>query len=381
MVTLDVLVVDDEPGMRLGVTRALRDFTLRIGEVNGDVQFTVTQASSAEQALELIDHQPPHILLLDQKLPGMSGLELLELLAPRQLETLTVMMTAYASIETAVKATKCGAYDFLAKPFAPTELKKVVAKAAEHLILSREARQLAREKRQMRFQFISVLGHELRAPLDAVEGYLHIVKNHSAGDDPALYDELLERCLTRTQFMRKMIVDLLDLTRIESGMRKRELTEVDVCEVAQEAIETAMPDAFVRELVLNLDAPLPVCMTADRSEIAIIFNNLVSNAVKYNRRGGRVDVRIREQGGEIEIAVTDTGIGLTPEEAARLFVDFVRIRNEKTQKIFGSGLGLSIVKKLATLYGGKTRVISTPDVGSTFEVTLKKNAPPPPRQK
>ena len=167
MVTLEVLVVDDEPGMRLGVTRALRDFTLRVGDVNGDVRFSVSVASSAEQALALIDQHPPHILLLDHKLPGMSGLELLERIAPRQLETLTIMMTAYASIETAVKATKCGAYDFLPKPFAPSELKKVVAKASEHLILTREARKLAQEKRQMRFQFISVLGHELRAPLSA----------------------------------------------------------------------------------------------------------------------------------------------------------------------------------------------------------------------
>jgi signal transduction histidine kinase len=371
-----VLVVDDEPGMRLGVTRALRDFTLKFGDMNGEVRFSVTQASSAEQALELIDRKTPDIMLLDQKLPGMSGLEMLEHLAPRQLDILTIMITAYASIETAVKATKCGAYDFLAKPFAPTELKKVILKAAEHLILSREARKLAREKRQMRFQFISVLGHELRAPLDAVEGYLNIIRDRSAGDDPEIYKELVERCLTRTQFMRKMIIDLLDLTRIESGLRKRELTEVDVCEVAQEAIETAMPDAFAAELILNLDAPVPVYMVADRSELAIIFNNLVSNAVKYNRRGGRVDVRIREHPSEIHIAVSDTGIGLTQEEAARLFVDFVRIRNEKTQKIFGSGLGLSIVKKLATLYGGKTGVTSTPGAGSTFEVTLKKAALP-----
>ena len=134
---------------------------------------------------------------------------------------LTIMITAYASIETAVTATKRGAYDFLAKPFTPDELKSTIRKAAARLILAKQARKLAEEKRQVRFEFIRVLGHELKAPLNAVAGYLRMFKERSLGDDPAAYDEGIDRSLIRIDGMQKLIADLLDLTQIESGRKNR----------------------------------------------------------------------------------------------------------------------------------------------------------------
>jgi signal transduction histidine kinase len=111
-------------------------------------------------------------------------------------------------------------------------------------------------------------------------------------------------------------------------------------------------------------------MQADVREIEIILNNLLTNAIKYNRDGGCVDVSVREADGAALIAVTDTGIGMTAEETQRLFTEFARIRTERTRNILGSGLGLSIVKKLALLYDGDVTVESHPDAGSTFTVTL-----------
>ncbi|MGB9623817.1 MAG: sensor histidine kinase [Phycisphaerae bacterium] len=371
MDTLRILVVDDEPGMRRGVARALQDFRVRLPDLNGEVSFKVEQAESGEEALERIAASCPDILLLDHKLPGISGLDVLDRIAEQQRDILTVMITAYASLETAVSATKRGAYDFLAKPFTPEELKTTIRKAAGHLIVQRQARQLAREKRQLRFEFISVLAHELKAPLGAIEGYLNLLKNRSAGDDPAVYDRMIERALIRAEGMRKMIMDLLDLTRIESGKKKRELTEVSVREVAQNSIETFRPDAMKRNISIHLRADDPVMMTADRGEIEIILNNLISNAVKYNRDGGNVDVALSRKDDTVTITVADTGIGMTREEAARLFGDFVRIKNARTRNILGSGLGLSIVRKLANMYGGDAAVTSEPDKGSTFTVTLR----------
>ena len=196
-------------GMRLGVTRTLRDFSVRVPDVNGAVAFTVDQAESGEEALDKIDRSPPDILLLDHKMPGISGLEVLDRLAGRESDMLTIMITAYASIETAVAATKRGAYDFLAKPFTPDELKSTIRKAAARLILAKQARQLAEEKRRVRFEFIRVLGHELKAPLNAVAGYLDILRSHQLGDSLAAYDELVARSLTRMDGMRKLIADLL----------------------------------------------------------------------------------------------------------------------------------------------------------------------------
>jgi signal transduction histidine kinase len=368
--TLRILVTDDEPGMRLGVARALKDFTVSVPDAGGVVRFEVEAADSGEQALAKIEARPPHILLLDYKLPGISGLEVLDRLHDR-FDILTIMITAYASLDTAVTAIKHGAYDFLAKPFTPEELKITIRKTAGRLILAEQARRLAREKRQVRFQLISVLAHELKAPLAAVEGYLRIIKERSAGDDPAVYERMLDRSFIRTEGMRKLIGDLLDMTRIESGRKRRDLADVDLADVARAAIETAMPDAARRQVTIALAADGPVVVKADRGELEIIFNNLVSNAVKYNRDGGRVDVALSRRDGAAVIRVKDTGIGMRPEDVERLFGEFVRIKNEKTRDILGSGLGLSIVKKLAVLYGGDATVESQDGVGSTFTVVLR----------
>ncbi|MBN2289676.1 MAG: response regulator [Candidatus Glassbacteria bacterium] len=372
MTTLKILVADDEPGMRLAVERALRSFRLDLPEIGEEVHFETSPAESGEQALEMIGNSPPDILLLDHKMQGISGLEVLERLrGTESQDILTVMVTAYASLETAVSAIKKGAFDFLAKPFTPQELKDTVSKAAENLIMARHARRLEQEKRQVRFQFISVLAHELKAPLNAIEGYLNIMREQpEAMQSRETYERVIERCTVRTAQMRKLIVDLLETTRIESGRKKRELAQVDLAAAARAAIETAAPEAQQRGIEIRLEAPGQITMTADRSEIEIILNNLVSNAVKYNRDGGRVVVKIEQRDSRVVIAVSDTGIGMTAEEAASLFQEFVRIKNDKTRNILGSGLGLSIVKKLALLYGGKVEVASTPDEGSTFTATL-----------
>ena len=370
MEPLRVLVADDEPGMRAGVARTLRGFTVRVPDVEGEVSFTVQQADNGEQALEIIRAGFPDILLLDHKMPGISGLDVLDHVAGLDTDMLTIMITAYASIETAVTATKRGAYDFLAKPFTPDELKATIRKAAARLILAKQARRLAEEKRQVRFQFIRVLGHELKSPLAAIQGYLEILQQRALGDQVQSYGEVLDRSLLRVEGMRKLIADLLDVTRIESGLKNRQLAPVDVAEVARGCIETLRAEAAARGIQIELHADGPVPMTADRGEIEMMLANLLSNAVKYNRQDGRVDVELTRDAGRLTIRVADTGIGMTPEEMERLFGEFSRIRNEKTAHILGSGLGLSIVKKLAALYGGEPAVQSTPDVGTTFVVTL-----------
>lgn len=371
--TVRVLIVDDEPGMRQGAERALRGLVLSLPDVNGEVRFAVETAGTGEEALEKIGSAD--ILLLDHKLPGMSGLEVLNHVSKHQTNVLTIMITAYASLETAITATKLGAYDFLAKPFTPEELKASVRKAAKHLVLQRHAKRLAEEKRRIRFEFISVLAHELKSPLNAIEGNLNILKDGAAAGDPATGKRMVERSLVRLDGMRKLISDLLDLTRIESGQRERSIRRLDLPELARGSIELFAGDAARRGVTVTLGTPDGVELWADPGEVEIVLNNLVSNAIKYNREGGTVNVTLARRDGGVEIAVADTGIGLKPEEAAKLFREFTRIKNEHTVKVLGSGLGLSTVRKIATMYEGETQVTSESGVGSTFTVTLK-DAPP-----
>jgi signal transduction histidine kinase len=155
--------------------------------------------------------------------------------------------------------------------------------------------------------------HELKAPLVAVEGYLRLLQE-GAATDPETAKRAVDRSLVRLDGMRKLIVDLLDLTRIESGQKAREFTPVDLVEVARAAIETALPAAQERSISLELHAPGPVALQADRGEIEIMLNNLVSNAVKYNRDSGRVDVTVSDGPAGVTMVVKDTGIGMTKEE-------------------------------------------------------------------
>jgi signal transduction histidine kinase len=370
--TLHLLVVDDEVGMRLSVERALRHYSTHLPDIQHDVDFRVSQAESGEAALALIEADRPDIILLDYKLPGISGLDVLMALKEKKLDILVVMITAYASLETAVQATKSGAFDFLAKPFTPEELRATVHKTTKHCMVQRQAAKLAEERRQIRFEFLSVLAHELKSPLAAVEGNLFILRDHLAGDAIGDYDHLVNRSLIRLEGMKKLIFDLLDLTRIESGQKKRSLTEVDVCAVARQAMETHTALAAGRQVSVSFSGPDSLTLQADASELEIIFNNLISNAIKYNKDGGQVEVAIQDRGSALAIAVKDTGIGMTPEEVARLFGEFTRIKNAKTMNILGSGLGLSILKRLAHLYGGQVTVESQADQGSTFTVVLQK---------
>lgn len=149
---LRVLVTDDEMGMRLGVVRTLQRFRVHVPDIDCEVALEVDQADTGELALEKIGAQPPDILLLDHKMPGMSGLEVLDWLGKSGLEILTIMLTAYATIDTAVTATQRGAYDFLAKPFTPDDLRNRVAKAVVRIVLAREVRRLRKENQCLRDQ-------------------------------------------------------------------------------------------------------------------------------------------------------------------------------------------------------------------------------------
>ena len=309
-------------------------------------------------------------MLLDNKLPGIQGVEVLEFINNNQLDILVMMITSYASLELAVKATTIGAYDFVPKPFTPQELKSSMENITKHYFLRRMTRKMHKEGKQVRFQFLSVLSHELKAPLNAIEGYLNIMQDKQMGPNVAAYDEMIDRSLSRVKSMRTMIMDLLDLTHIESGKKKRELRELDLCLVAKSAMDTMMPLAIQRDVTMQLAADDGCTYFADSDEMVIIFNNLISNAVKYNATGGTVTCTIAQSENQVVIRVADTGIGIDEADVPKLFHEFSRIKNAKTREVTGSGLGLSIVKRLVSMYNGRIEVDSKVGQGSTFSIYL-----------
>ena len=361
--------------MRAGAGRSLEGFTVDLPDFGETVAFTVRSASTGEEALAQLTAKSPDILLLDYKLPDMTGIDVLAG-APGAGDFLTIMITAFASLEVAVTATKRGAFDFLAKPFTPEELRATVSKAARSVYLQRKARRLEEEKRQVRFEFISVLAHELKSPLAAVEGYLHLMRERLKGPELGAYDPMVERSVTRIAGMRKLVMDLLDLTRLESGKKKRAIESVDLVKAAGLALENVAALAESRKVTVELKAPASLAIGADAGEMDMVLSNLLTNAVKYNREGGRATLELSPAEGGATVRCSDTGIGMTEEELGKLFGEFVRMKNEHTRNIDGSGLGLSILKKVVKLYGGEIKVSSKYGEGTTFELTLK-DAPVP----
>ncbi len=371
MAILKTLVVDDEPGIRSGIRRILKNFRVGYPFMDEDFEFEIIEAETGEKAIEIIDSQAIDIILLDNKLPGIEGIEVLEYVSKKNYDALVMMITSYASLELAVKATNNGAHNFVPKPFTPEELRAAVEDITKHLFLKRMTRQMKKEGKQVRFQFLSVLSHELKSPINAIEGYLKIMKERQAGDLLSDYDTMIDRSIERIKGMRNLIMDLMDLTRLESGKKPSEIRKVDMGQTARIAIDSIEPIAIQRNVKVHLDCPENLIFKGDPEEMEIILNNLISNAVKYNRDGGHVDVSMRTEGQAMHIKVEDTGIGMTEEDISKLFHEFVRIKNEKTRSITGSGLGLSIMKKLVEeTYHGNVTVKSTPDVGSVFEVSL-----------
>ena len=370
MATYKILIIDDEPGIREGTKRILQNFKVDYPFMDEQIDFQVLEAGTGKSGIEIIDRELPEILLLDNKLPDIQGVEVLEYVKNKQYDIIVVMITSYASLELAVKATRDGAFDFSPKPFTPQEIRASVENITKQIFLKRMTQTLNKTGKQIRFQFLSVLSHELKAPLNAIDGYLRMIKERQFGNNVDAYEEMLDRSMERIKGMRQLILDLLDLTKIETGKPTQKLEKVNIRKIVQMAVDTIRPYAIQKDIDLYINSHEAFEMKADPGEIEIVMNNLISNAVKYNKAGGRVDIFLEKKGSELKITVSDTGIGLKKEDKEKIFDDFVRIKSSQTREVTGSGLGLSIVKKIVDMYQGNIEVLSEPDKGTSFIITL-----------
>ena len=373
MAQLKILVVDDEPGIRSGVARILGNFHVTYPFMDEDYTFNILEAATGEEGIEIIDREMPDILLLDNKLPGIQGVEVLEYVRKKNYDIVVAMITSYASIDVAVKAHNDGAIDFIPKPFTPQELKASIEQITKQQYLRRITHKLKVEGRKVRFQFLSVLSHELKAPLNAIEGYLRMMQERQMGDSLDEYGSAIERSLQRIESMRNLIMDLLDFTKVSFERQMEKMQSVNLKELVSMAVGTVSPYAIHKDIQFVTEMKGCDTIWADPNDFEIILNNLVSNAVKYNKPGGTVTITVDCTENEFTVSVADTGIGMNGDERDILFEEFSRIRNDKTRNISGSGLGLSIVKKVVDLYHGVINVESAPDRGSVFTVIIPRS--------
>jgi len=370
METLDVLVVDDEPGIRSGISRILQNYTVNYPFMDDDIQFKIIEASTGEEALTIINSTPPAVVLLDNKLPGIQGVEILEYINNNHLDILVIMITSYASLDLAVKATNIGAFDFVPKPFTPQELKTTMDSVAKHYFLRRMTSKMYKEGKHVRFQFLSVLSHELKSPLSIIESNLKIMLKHKAGENINFYDSMIAESISQVKSIQNMIMDLLDLTRIESGKSLRDVQEVDLCAVAKLALDTVKPLAIQRNVNIEFDPMQPIPFLADQEEMVLIFNNLVTTAIRNSKEGGIVKFSIETKDANIQIKVFVIQEGFSNgnifgklSEVSQSLIQSSPIHTE-------SRLEINFIKRILDLYSGKIEVISKQDEGILFTVLL-----------
>lgn len=226
---------------------------------------------------------------------------------------------------------------------------------------------------RLKSQFIAIASHELRTPLSLILLYAAMLQQQ-LGDAAETQLDAVQRAAMR---LKNIIDTMLNLRYLETGRMDLAATHFDLRDEVGAACEDYEALAGTGDLVLEADLPdEAVGIYADREKLRVVLDNLISNAVKFTPTGGRVWVTVCERGDEVELAVADSGVGIPPEELERVFERFYQIESHLTRRHGGMGLGLSIVKELVELHGGRVWAESDPDRGSRFVVVLPVSAPP-----
>lgn len=488
-----ILVVDDETMLRTGVQRIL--------EMEG---YEVDTAENGTQGIEKGSTKEFDVAIIDLKMPDKSGIDVLREIRDKKPNTICFIATGFGSYETAIQATRLGAFGYILKPFTDDELMRNVSNGMERRRLILEAEKLRKDRENrlleiafertrlntiinsladgvlvinknsevvyynpaaltflqldsikieevitdklpdkvtelinsfltskdseikassiqveikpnrelfvevtcspvpdadgdltgvviviknitdfkriehLKSQFVSMVSHELKAPMAATIGFMNILNNKDVNLSKEQQEDFIDRSINRLQGLLNMVNDLLDISRMEMKTVVRELKEIDLNEVINEVINMFGVEINEKQLevVFSPNNELPKLM-ADFMEIQRLFTNLVSNAIKYNKKQGKIIITLEVSGSYIKATVKDTGIGLREEDKKKMFTEFFRAKNEFTKGVHGTGLGMSIVKRIIDSYSGKIEFDSEFGRGTTFTVCLPYKADHP----
>jgi len=354
-----ILVIDDE--------KIMLDSCCEIFNTEG---YKTIAAENGEKGLQKFKEANPDLILLDLKMPGMNGMAVLEEAIKTDPNCVVIVITGYATIESAVEAMKKGAYDFLPKPFTPDELRIVAKRGLERRKLTLETESLRKEKEKLQDNFITLVSHELRSPLAAVEQNIMVIVGGMVGEIPDKVQIMLKRVSERIKGLIKLINDWLNLSRIESGELVTEMEPVELKQILSDAVDLLNPLANERNVhfILNLPEKFPTILGGNKEALQMLFTNLIHNGIKYNYRGGHVKIILEDEDHKAKITVQDSGVGISKEKLPLVFEEFYRIKGQES--VEGSGLGLSIVKKIVEAHSGQIEVESIEGKGTTFTVYL-----------
>ncbi|HUS57155.1 MAG TPA: hybrid sensor histidine kinase/response regulator [Planctomycetota bacterium] len=355
-----VLVIDDEEYMRDSCRQVLEKAGWQVAAVSDGIT-----------GLELFHKITPDIVFIDLKMPGMNGMEVLSRIVEQDPSVATVVVTGYATVDSAVEAMKHGAYDFLPKPFTPAELRVVAWRNWEKRSLYMRNRQLQAEKEQIKENFVTLVSHEMRAPLVVVDQYIEVLLEGLAGDINSRQREILLKMRTKTEWLLALVKEWLSMSRLQGNTLLDRMEPIDIELLLNEAVELLASSAQEQQVAVSVVVPGAIeRLEGDREALLHAFLNLLDNAVKYNNPQGKADVVVKTDNGQMVVEVCDNGRGIPEGSLPFVFDEFYRVRTPEHPKTTGTGLGLSFVKKIVEAHGGHVQVSSTLGQGSTFTVCL-----------
>ena len=341
-----------------------------------------------ENLLKKIDEEVFNVILLSYNLPGANGLEILSDLQYKDLQGPVIMMADKGDEEFATQAMRQGAYDYVIKEKgfekglsivihnalrafeAQKEKerlqKEIAAKNAELEAANRKLKELDRIKSD----FVANVAHEFRTPLTVIKGNTDLVIKGGLGKVTSEQKDMLDGAVNIANRLSRLVNDLLDISKIESGKMKLKKESLDINKIIEESLTVF--SKIMKDKKQTLDKDLAKDMpgiNADIDKTTQVFINLLSNAIKYSPEGGKITVKSTNLEKEIMVEVSDTGEGIASENIDTVFDKFTRVTAEKKE---GTGLGLPIAKDIVTLHNGRMWVKSELGKGSQFYFTFPK---------
>ncbi len=364
-----LLVVDDEESLRIT--------TAAIFENEG---YIVDTASSGDEAIALLNDADYDLVLTDLHMEGGDGLSVLNQIRQHAPLTISVVLTGFASVESAIAALQEGAYDYLVKPCDIESMKHTIRRGVEHrrlmlaeqkarmdlqqlnLDLEQRIEERTAELKQLNVElaeanrakdvFLATLSHELRTPLTPVVGWIKLLRSGSL--DNKSVAQALDAIERNAWLQSRLIDDLLDTSRIATGKLHFEPKPTDLNVIVKAAVDTVRSSAAARSIELSVSLwPASLIVMGEPVRLQQIAWNLVSNAIKFTDPGGKVRVMTGLNGTQAYLEVVDTGVGISPEFLPHVFDRFRQADGSTSRRHGGLGLGLAIADALAKIHGGK----------------------------
>jgi signal transduction histidine kinase len=357
------LLIEDNPGDARLIREMLRD----AGGAANAIDVNVTDRLSS--GLQRLNEHGADLVLLDLSLPDSTGLTTFDTLHAAAPSTPIVVLSGLADESVAITAVHHGAQDYLVKG----QVDGGTVLRSMRYAIERQRLEAARaELERQRDEFFSSVSHDLRTPVAAIKAAVGVVLANEPPNMPAPLHRLLGNIDLAADELTKLIEDLLEIARLQAGRVTLWRTLVDLRDVVARAVHAIEPLLADRQQSLEvLEPDHPVIANVDGDRLGRVLRNLLANAQKYGRAGGGIVVKLEEQVDRMQISVTDDGPGITEQDQERIFERFYRVSGSAA---VGTGLGLAIARGLVELHGGTLSVVSTPGSGSTFTVSLARDA-------